>query len=288
MRQGQLTTMNGKVVTFNVPETGRDIELKRFLPARVVFDEIQGLFNPERGTLYEVDFLRKVIEFLGHILDIPPNDLFGFPKGKFSENMTSLHIVSHNLPWQKIDTSIYRLYQHIGGLLAAIKPENISGDYEFEYKGEKWIVPDWLIKFDIYEGDSADLPAWQAVEALEVQRLTAEMLQKTIPRDEYGNEIPQNRMTDDEKQSYVDTMYTQYLKLLAVLARPEGSKQLAYSLGQDAVDKMIEKRVEHFRDIDVQTAYECFFFGLDISSIAETAYHLLISGILPTRKRQKR
>jgi len=72
-----ITTFNGKKVNIRIPESGKEIPLKRYFYAKYVFDQINELFGDEK-PLNEFSFLKLVVEFLGQVLDIEPNVIMGF------------------------------------------------------------------------------------------------------------------------------------------------------------------------------------------------------------------
>ncbi len=285
MKTAELKTMNGKTVRLNIPYDASEIPLARYFPARLIFDDIQALFGTEQ-PLNQILFLKKVTEFLGMILNVEPNELLGFRVGDFGENIAGLAAVKNQLDWQSIDVTLYRLYKHIGAVLLNVEAAQPEGDFEFTYAGEGWFVPAWMGNIDIYGTGYEDLEAWQLIEALEIQRQTVKLYEMTYKKDEYGNPINPLRYTDEEKQQHADALFNEHLRILAILVRKKGVKSMVFELGQDAIDKMIDKRMEHFKEIDCKTAYQVFFFGLNIQKLLEMNIILSFSGLHPGALRQ--
>ena len=105
MISATITTFNGKKVNIRIPESGKEIPLKRYFYAKYVFDQINELFGDEK-PLNEFSFLKLVVEFLGQVLDIEPNVIMGFNKGSFKDNFEMLLPVKDNMDWESIDMTL--------------------------------------------------------------------------------------------------------------------------------------------------------------------------------------
>lgn len=272
MRKGRLTTLKGNVIDINIPESAKDIPLRLFIPARVILERIDVSFNKRKYD--ELRFLKEVTQFLSFILEVPFNDLLGIKTGTMQE---AIYALKGNVDWEHVDTTLLRLYTYIADILAMKDVEDV-GAVRFEYKGDKWFVPEYFGNIDIYNGSYEDLFAWQVVEIMELQRQVNKVIDLTYPIDSNGLRISPDEVSDDNLQKYADAIFEQYIKIVAVLVRDEKVRQL-YDLGQDEIDKLIEARAKYFIDIDTETAFRVFFYGLNMSALFTSNIRILISSI---------
>ena len=262
MISATITTFNGKKVNIRIPESGKEIPLKRYFYAKYVFDQINELFGDEK-PLNEFSFLKLVVEFLGQVLDIEPNVIMGFNKGSFKDNFEMLLPVKDNMDWESIDMTLYRLYGHVGSVFASIAPKEVDGDFEFEYKGETFVIPKIFGEYDIWSGEPMpDMPTWMGVELCELEKKLNEYSEKIAPRNELKQVIPLHEMSDDDMMRYFNTYFRHHVEIISCMVHKKGCKNLAWMNGQHAIDKHIEKMTDYFSDISTEYVVQIFFFGV--------------------------
>jgi hypothetical protein len=142
----------------------------------------------------------------------------------------------------------------------------------FEHEGQRFEVSGIGMIASQYTIEA--LSAGQAIEALEVMRAVSELVEKE----------------GDEDGSY---MYTQYLKLLAILTAEPNSEFFAGQAHKR--ERFIEERVAFFEDIAAAPALSADFFLTALMTESErkglcigflTGWNLLLSlELLPTRQR---
>lgn len=269
MISATITTFNGKKVNIRIPESGKEIPLKRYFYAKYVFDQINELFGDEK-PLNEFSFLKLVVEFLGQVLDIEPNVIMGFNKGSFKDNFEMLLPVKDNMDWESIDMTLYRLYGHVGSVFASIAPKEVDGDFEFEYKGETFVIPKIFGEYDIWSGEPMpDMPTWMGVELCELEKKLNEYSEKIAPRNELNQVIPLHEMSDTEQDIYFNTYFRHHVQILACMVSKKGVTNMAWMNGQVAIDAHIEYMTDYLSNIDTENAIQCFFFGLNFLKMYE-------------------
>lgn len=286
MISATITTFNGKKVNIRIPESGKEIPLKRYFYAKYVFDQINELFGDEK-PLNEFSFLKLVVEFLGQVLDIEPNVIMGFNKGSFKDNFEMLLPVKDNMDWESIDMTLYRLYGHVGSVFASIAPKEVDGDFEFEYKGEIFVIPKIFGEYDIWSGEPMpDMPTWMGVELCELEKKLNEYSEKIAPRGEDKLPLPLHMMTDDQQNLYFNTYFRHHVEILACLIHRKDSPNLAWMNGQYAIDLHIKTMTDYLSDIDCLTALQGFFFGILRSDQLEKMWLSNFSSLLRSQLEQ--
>lgn len=286
MISATLTTLTGKKINLRIPENGNEIPLNRYFYAKYIFDQINDLFGEDK-PLNEFTFLKLVVEFVGQILNVDNNDLMGFNKGTFKDNFDSLLPVKDNLDWNSIDVTLYRLYTHLGDVFSKIQPTDSKEEYEFEYKGENdevaqtFVIPKIFNNVNLWSGEAApNMPVWVGVELCELERYLSMYMEKTIPLGENKKPISVHEMTEEQQNIYFAAYFKHHLGILSCMVNKKGEPNTAFMFGQNAIDELIERRIEYFKNISVQTAIDCFFFGLNFGGYYKQQTLLSISGIV--------
>lgn len=220
MRQILLKTETGQEITYiNLPDSASEVPLNRYVDFTVTYRKI---FDEDANAI--LTMAKAVGEMVGVDLESLLEAAYG-PAYKTDDEMFG---------------SLSEIFGYLANLVLSFEGElRNEQNYTFTYKGETWHLPFIrvvaLVTGELLPGISAS----QAVEALEVIRLTDQHLEK-----------PEG----DPEGSY---RYGLYLRLLAILASKEGEKM---PVDAGAMQAFIAERTAYFQDIDTKTALDVDFF----------------------------
>ena len=149
----------------------------------------------------------------------------------FDEELAMKLTVGNYKPSDKTKTINELLYLVNSVVTKYELPEIVGNKYTFEYKGKKWVVP--FMK-DFNGRVNPELTYGQYIEVMETMRVCNIQEVKT----------PENE-------------FSEYLRTLASIVREEGysREERAYTLRTLTDDQMM-----YFKDIDMQTGLDVYFF----------------------------
>ena len=123
-------------------------------------------------------------------------------------------------------------------LLGTFSPKiRTAEDCNFEYKGERYSIPVIGVQTLASLPLLPDLETGEMIEAYEIKRLAQAKIEKNDPEGSH--------------------LFSYYLRLLAVLCRKEGEQ---FPVFESDVERFINERSMHFREIDAGTALDVDFF----------------------------
>lgn len=241
MKEARLTIGN-EDITFSIPETLKEIPLKRYVDFLVCSRDI----DTENKNSVAI-MCRAVSHFLGTPLDTVINMRLGAIEGDISE---------------AIEPTINALFTHAVKVISAATGNLNEGGTFIEYDGEQYKMP--AITEQILKGEYIleGLTAIEAIEAIEVQRLVSQT-KRTKAYDalkaDTGNK--KSEVTPEQIERYGDPSgsltFTMYLRLLSILFRKEGEMLPADDSAREA---WLNNRALVFQGIDAQTALNVDFF----------------------------
>lgn len=241
MKQILLQTETGEDLTYlNLPDNASEVPLNRYIDFTVTYRQI---FNDEANAI--LTMAKAVGDLCGVDLDTLLEAAYG-PTYKTDDEMYG---------------SLSEIFGYLANLILSFEGElRNEQNYTFQYKGETWTLP-FVRVVALVTGELLPwISAAQAVEALEVIRLTDQHLEKP---------------DGDPEGSY---RYSLYLRLLAILASKEGDKMPADS---GAMQAFIAERTAHFQDIDTKTALDIDFFLTSILTHLGKTHRIAGSLALP-------
>lgn len=236
---------NGVPQILPLPEVPGEVKLSQALRFNYAYDAFVTWRNKELGddlekvTWLDLQTIEHKREYLEHIamccsefFDIPVKEWWGVKTGKVSGHImrmseSSLDEVSDNM--MSIFTWIYKV-------IASYTPR-LRGreDCHFEYKGERYKIPYFLVDY-IEKGEvNDDLSVAESIECLEVQK-AVEKLKKKQP---------------------VSARFTEIMNLLAILARKEGQP---FPDNQVGINALISRQSKEFQEIDMVVGLDTAFF----------------------------
>jgi hypothetical protein len=248
--------------------------------------EIQKIQEEHQRNYSELEFFSKVVEFVAFMLGMKPNQLAGFKKGTFKDNIKNLVPIKDQMKWDAIDDSLYMIYGYLGNMLSGINPMTTTEQFEFDYSPEpdnkkipvkRFYVPKIFGEVDLWNNEPLpDMPTWMGTELCQVELMMSNYMKSITPKGKKVGEIDLENMSEDQQMDYFEHYYSYHLRIMSCLVNEVGKVDTAWMQGQKAIDVMLDRRVQYFAKIDSQTAIDCFFFGLNISKILEP---MLISNI---------
>lgn len=236
---------NGVPQILPLPEVPGEVKLSQALRFNYAYDAFVTWRNKELGddlekvTWLDLQTIEHKREYLEHIamccsefFDIPVKEWWGVKTGKVSGHImrmseSTLDDVSDNM--MSIFTWIYKV-------IASYTPR-LRGreDCHFEYKGERYKIPYFLVDY-IEKGEAnGDLSVAESIECLEVQK-AVEKLKKKQP---------------------VSARFTEIMNLLAILARKEGQP---FPDNQVGINALISRQSKEFQEIDMVVGLDTAFF----------------------------
>lgn len=267
---------SGKTVNLRVPEDGTELPLNRYFYAKYLHDKIKEYFVSENFDQFKL--LGFVIEYISQVCAIEKNDLAGFRTGSFRDNFQKLEKLKDKLNWENIEGTLYELYVVIAFNFENIVPNYDLDSYEFKYRGELFEIPKVLGDVDLWSNEPMpDMPTWMGIKCCELQRQLSNYIERITPKE---GKISLDEMTEEEQDEYFNKHYNCHLSLLSTMVNKKGHVDMRWMQGQEAIDKMIEQRMVYFKDIDTQTALNCFFFGLNITRLYAHQTLTVIGGTL--------
>ncbi len=241
MKEARLA-IGHEVITFSIPETLKEIPLKRYIDFLVCSRDIDAQDKNSVATM-----CRAVSYFLGTPLDTIIKMRLGPIDGDISD---------------AIGPTINALFTHAVKVISAASGNLNDGGTLIEYDGEQYRMP--AITEQILKGEYIleGLTAIEAIEAIEVQRLVSQT-KKTkaydILKADTGNK--KSEVTPQQIERYGDPSgsltFTMYLRLLSILFRKEGESLPADDSDREA---WLNNRSLLFQGIDAQTALNVDFF----------------------------
>lgn len=248
--------------------------------------EIQKIQEEHQRNYSELEFFSKVVEFVAFMLGMKPNQLAGFKKGTFKDNIKNLVPIKDQMKWDAIDDSLYMIYGYLGNMLSGINPMTTTEQFEFDYSPEpnnkkipvkRFYVPKIFGEVDLWSNEPLpDMPTWMGTELCQVELMLSNYMKSITPKGNKIGDINLEGMSEDQQMDYFEHYYSYHLRVLSCLVNEVGKVDDSWMQGQKAIDVMLDRRVQYFSKIDSQTAIDCFFFGLNISKILEET---LISNI---------
>lgn len=244
MYQVRLKAGNKEVANLEFPETPEEIKLSRYIDFDIAFQKKQAWESEQDDKIldmkYRLGYTRHVLDILSEFTGCKDIDMV--KTGSYEKHLLKLLGIKKiaDLDIDTTEETLYTLFANVWRVISSYKPSNHIGDYEFEYKGEKYRIPtiyrDAITKKEVFE----DIPAGPAIEAMEVIRAWED----NINNDKTGS-----------------IRFTSVLKIVAIFSRKDGE---SFPTSQEGVERFISDRVVHFGDIDMKTALdiETFFFGI--------------------------
>lgn len=215
-------------IIISLPERLEDVSLSSALS----FSDIEKqLYNVAQEEPFDkIKYLLLMNQAVAEFMDIDVEWLYCLPIGNLEGYIRGLKEVDY----KEVKTNVVYLFDRILDVLSGLKPDlYIDRDFEFIHKDIKYKIPSF-IKDHLTGGMiNPKLSVREVVEALEVRRL-------------YGS------MKDDK-----NSIYTEIVKLTAILARKEGD---SFPIEQDEINTFISKRVEIFMDMDAHVGLNVAFF----------------------------
>lgn len=188
-------------------------------------EEKRGAFEAKAMNIPRI-FAQSIGAFFGLDLDMVLKSEFG--------NYEELEAESSGVVTARLST----LNQWVINLLGTFSPKiRRAEDCTFEYKGEPYSIPVIGVQTLASLPLLPDLETGEMIEAYEIKRLAQAKIQK-----------------DDPEGSY---LFSYYLRLLAVLCRKESEQ---FPVFESDVERFINERSMHFREIDAGTALDVDFF----------------------------
>jgi hypothetical protein len=236
---------NGVPKTLPLPEVPGEVKLSQALQFNYAYDAFHAWRNKELGddiekvTWQDLETVEHKREYLEHIanccsefFDIPVKEWWGVKTGKVSG-----HIMRMSEPaMDEVADNMMSIFTWIYKVIASYTPRLRSKeDCAFEYKGERYTIPYFLIGY-IEKGEANDdLSVAESIECLEVKK-AVEKLKKKQP---------------------VSARFTEIMNLLAILARKEGQ---TFPDSQVAINALIDRQSKEFQEIDMVAGIDTAFF----------------------------
>lgn len=209
---------NGIIAQVMIPASFSEVQLDKYISFSIEADKIgEDGYNPI------IQMAKAIGEFTGIDLD-----------KILVANVGDLYSETDDL-----DGSLRTLYGYILNLCGQYAPQLMTPETAgFEYKGERFTIP--VIAQNVL-GGLPILPTvsvLEAIEAFEIQRLTANMIDET----------------GDENGSF---RFTYYLRLLSIICRKEGEE---LPISESEREKFFTERSLFFREIPAEIALNVDFF----------------------------
>ncbi|HLS52428.1 MAG TPA: hypothetical protein VK031_00510 [Tissierellaceae bacterium] len=245
----ELTTAGGKFITLNLPKSPSDVPLRKFIDLDVGYNRLIEwvVGEEEEKSLYEnrTYYAYKLAKLLSNYFEVDINDLLDLPAedllddtgqllpGVLKEHISNMQGKKDTVP--EVTGTLLSILEYLDHILLKYEPKLIG---EFEYKGEKWIVPELRVLAS-NEIQFPKVTVMQAIEAMEVERAA-----KHIAKD-----------PEQEGSAILTTM----LHRIAILCHKEGEE-----FNPDNFHNKVSLYVHHFKDITMDIALDILFFSQNI------------------------
>lgn len=235
----QLTIKKGgKSIQVDFPEFPHEISLSAFIDYEKAYSALTDWRTENENEnfasfAYRAGELKHVVACINALIgqDISDTPIEGF---KFTEKEGEVKVSDD------VEASLFTVFNLAAVCMSKYKETIYTGDYWFNYKGEKYFIPAAYVNEMTKEVRYADVTAAQAIEALEAWRLF-ETVQKS----------------DTDGGYWFKTI----LNIIACMARTEEAPE--FPSGQTEIDRYLSDRIQYFKDIDMQAGLDVynFFFG---------------------------
>lgn len=226
MIQVKLKRNKEGILSFELPESLDEIQLSQAVMYNNRYNDLHewGLKNNaidlnEEQKLQEIDLMCRCV---AGYLDIDVDIIKAARLGDIDKEIESMY------------DSVYSIMGYLSKIMSSYSYSPPVGDvYRFNHNGMDYTIPGYYRAAVTDDTTMADLTVAEAIECLEVRRLSDRIKNK-----------------DDSK-------FTELIMNLAVLARVD-DELLPES--QYEIDEFIKERVEVFQDIKMKVAYDVAFF----------------------------
>jgi hypothetical protein len=252
----------GKTIDrIDFPETLEETPLSRYASFEAAFNKRKDFLSGEEdinitSNEFALSYIDWAIAVLRAFLEVNPDD---YPLGDWQAHIHKL-AEGKEFDYEEIEGTVLSLLANVYKLVSTYQtPTNFEQDYQFEYKGQDWIVKgayrDMVTKQMRFEGYTSA----QVVEALRMN----EAYKKQKKNDENGN-----------------FFFTSLLYTIACFAQQEDER---FPDKQNEIDQHLNSRVAFFADIDTKTALDVSAFFFNISNLLEAVRMQSIFGTLRQR-----
>lgn len=226
---------DGKWVSLDFPEHPHEITLSRFIDyekaMRALNDWRTANENENFASFkYRAGELKHVVACIAAFTG---QDVSKAPMNKFRFS------AKEGVPDQ-VEADIFTVFNLAAVCISKYKETEYIGDYWFRYKDKEYYLPFCYVNEMTKQPRYEDITTAQAIEAMEAWRLF-ETVQK-----------------DDVDGGY---WFKTILNIIACMARTKEEPE--FPTGETEIQRYLSERIQHFKDIDMQSALDVynFFFG---------------------------
>lgn len=232
--------IHGKVVsTWPIPEKVEEITYRQKIMFAFAYDQ----FLERKDDLAPPDLMREYANVIRAFFDVDTAEVMKMPVNLMDD----------------FEKSMTGLFLYLFGLIHTYVPKLRKGDqdFEFEYKGEKWIIPYAL------KAKDAEITFAQAIELLEIERK--------------ANADAKARVDLD------NIVFSANLRKFVCLVKKENE---VLPTDEVALRNLIEERIHHFMQVDMVTMEDALFFLTHGKRTFSGIRNYSGSGILPNDPRR--
>lgn len=288
--QVSLPTIYDEVLVFDVPENPAEVKLNQKIDYDVAHEKFIAWYadHLNKGTLlqqknrYIAKALVPLSAFfgtdLGKMLDLDISTLMDetgeVSTRKFTNHIKRLAAQGIKPDIDSLETTVLELFALVEYACKYTGVERTEKDHTFQYKDTDsdeiitWTIPYWITSKLTGSKRPSPVSVMQAVEIGDLKRKAAKV--------------------KDKKGKEGSTRYSEYLKVLAMLARKEDEDDGFIYESETELDAFIDDRAAHFQGIDMKTAFDVIFFLIDTTLESWTSLQIvsfLTSSLHPLKLR---